>query len=277
MVRRVSLDRLPGVLGCLAILVAWSGPAFASAQDRVLTEEDFEEEKVYSPYAGRNYPDRVLFGDTHFHTDLSFDAGLVGTTLGVDEGYRSARGEKVISNSGQPVQLIRPLDFLVITDHAEMIGLAPMIRESKSVLLSDPWGSWVHERFNSGPEGRMEAFQNIIESGVTGKNPFSSNEAAKSIWGDFVEKAEIYNEPGRFSAMTGSEWSSTPNGDNLHRVVVFRDDASKTSQTLPFSLFDSQDPQDLWKSLSNYEDSVGGQALAIPHNGNVSNGLMFAE
>jgi hypothetical protein len=218
-----------------------------------------------------------LFGDTHFHTDLSFDAGLVGTTLGVDEGFRFARGEKVISNTGQPVQLIRPLDFLVITDHAEMLGLATMIQESNPVLLADPWGKWVHERFNAGPEGRMEAFQNIIEAGVRGINPFASSEAARSIWVDFVEQADAYDRPGHFSAMTGFEWSSTPDGDNLHRVVVFRDGADKTRQTIPFSLFDSMNPEDLWKYLANYEKEVGGQVLAIPHNGNLSNGLMFAD
>ena len=109
---------------CLAVSVS---SATASPKDRVVTIEYFKTQKVYSPYVGRAYPDRVLFGDTHFHTNLSFDAGLVGTTLGVNEGYRFARGEKVISNSGLPVQLIRPLDFLVITDHAELIGLAPMI------------------------------------------------------------------------------------------------------------------------------------------------------
>ncbi len=278
-------DRVLPVLACLAMLAACAGPAFASPQDRVVTTEDLQDRggrkedcaRVFSPYVGRNYPDRVFFGDTHFHTNLSFDAGLVGTTLGVDEGYRVARGEKVISNSGQPVQLIRPLDFLVITDHAELIGLAPMIHKSNPALLADPWGKWVHERFNAGPEGRMEAFQNIIESGVTGINPFSSDELARNIWVDFVEKAENYNEPGRFSAMTGFEWSSTPKGDNLHRVVVFRDGAAKTSQTVPFSLFDSQDPEDLWKYLAGYETKSGGQAIAIPHNGNVSNGLMFAD
>ncbi|MEE9175161.1 MAG: DUF3604 domain-containing protein [Thermodesulfobacteriota bacterium] len=268
---------------CCLIMAA--SPASASPQEYgEFSAEDFKESKpppaglkVYSPFVGRDYPDQVLFGDAHFHTNLSFDAGLVGTTLGVDEGYRFARGEKVISNTGQPVQLIRPLDFLVITDHAELIGLAPMIHESNPVLLADPWGKWVHERFNAGPEGRMEAFQNIIAAGVKGINPFKSDEAGRSIWIDFVKKAETYNDPGRFTAMTGFEWSSTPDGNNLHRVVVFREGADKTSQTLPFSLFDSQDPEDLWKYLAGYEEKVGGQAFAIPHNGNLSNGLMFAE
>ena len=242
-----------------------------------VTEDEFVEEKVYSPFAGRDYPDQVLFGDTHFHTNLSFDAGLVGTRLTMDEGYRFARGEMVISNTGQPVQLIRPLDFLVITDHAEFIGLAPMVQRSDPLLLADPWGKWVHERFNAGPEGRMEAFSNIIEYGtVKLTNPFSSDEAAASIWVDFVEKAESYNEPGRFTAMTGFEWSSSPAGDNLHRCVIFADGADETSRTLPFSLFDGGDPEDLWAYMADYEASTGGRVISIPHNGNLSNGLMFA-
>ncbi|MEA1890649.1 MAG: DUF3604 domain-containing protein [Pseudomonadota bacterium] len=251
--------------------------AFASPMDRPVTAEELEPERIYSPHAGRNYPDEVLFGDTHFHTNLSFDAGLVGTTLDVDAGFRFARGEKVISNTGQPVQLIRPLDFLVVSDHAEFIGLAPMIHESHPELLADPWGYWVHKRFHSGPEGRVEAYGNIIEHGVRGENPFKAEGVVRSFWVDFVNKAETYNEPGRFTAMTGFEWTSTPAGDNLHRVVIFADGKDKTSQTIPFSMFDSADPQDLWKFLSNYESKTGGLAIAIPHNGNLSNGLMFGE
>ena len=234
-------------------------------------------ERVYSPFVGRNYPDQVLFGDTHLHTDLSFDAGLVGTTLTTDEAFRFARGEKVISNSGQPVQLIRPLDFLVVTDHAEFIGLAPMIHGSHPGLLADPWGSWLHERFNSGPEGRVEAYTDIIKHGIRGENPLESDDLVQSIWINFVEKTDTYNDPGSFTALSGFEWTSTPAGDNLHRVVIFADGADKTSRTIPFSMFDSADPQDLWKYLDSYEDKVGGRVLAIPHNGNMSNGLMFGE
>ena len=142
-----------GLFFALAVFGLSVAPRPLSAQEpeMVVTEDDLVQEKVYSPYVGRAYPDQVLFGDTHFHTNLSFDAGLVGTSLTMDEGYRFARGEKVISNTGQPVQLIRPLDFLVITDHAEFIGLAPMIQTSDPKLLADPWGRWVHERFNAGP------------------------------------------------------------------------------------------------------------------------------
>ncbi len=277
-------------LGVFA-LAAWglclaTGPAFASSQemgkvsadDLTVSKKSAVSGKVYSPYVGRAYPDQVLFGDMHFHTNLSFDAGLIGTSLDVHDGYKVARGEKVISNTGQPVQLIRPLDFLVITDHSEMMGLAPAIRDSNPVLLADPWGKWVHERFNAGPEGRMEAFANIIEKGtVQGVNPFSSDELVHSIWQDFVRIADQYDEPGRFTAMTGFEWTYTPQGDNLHRVVVFADGADKTSQTAPFSMFDGDSPEKLWEFLAGYERKTGGRAVAIPHNGNTSNGLMFSD
>jgi len=252
------------------------GIAKASPYDVQVTPEMLASEPVYSPYVDRIYPDQVLFGDSHFHTNLSFDAGLIGTRLTVHDGYKFARGEKVISNTGQPVQLIRPLDFLVVTDHAELIGLAPMLQKSDPKLLADPWGRSIYNLFNSGQEGRMQAFAEIIEIGtVTLVNPFSNDEATTSIWQDFVEIADTYNEPGRFSAMTGYEWTSTPNGDNLHRVVILADGADKTSQTLPFSTLDSQDPEDLWKYLALYEEKTGGRAMAIPHNGNLSNGLMF--
>ncbi len=243
------------VISAIALSLSFAaGHVIASGLDREVTKEDFKVERVYSPYADRAYADNIFFGDTHFHTELSFDAGLVGTSLNVHDGFRMARGETVISNTGQRVQLIRPLDFLFITDHAELIGLAPAIRESNPLLLSDPWGAWVHERFNSGPDGRMEAFADIIQKAtVEGINPFSSDELAQLIWQDFIKIADQYNQPGVFSAMTGYEWSSTPKGDNLHRVVLFRDGAEKTSQTVPYSMFDSDDPEGLWDYLASYE------------------------
>jgi hypothetical protein len=274
MIRAISLSV---VSICLMPILA--DHALASGQELVVTPELVAEKPVYSPFVGRDYPDQVLFGDTHFHTELSFDAGMIGTRLDVDDAYRFARGEKVISNTGQPVQLVRPLDFLVITDHAEFIGLAPQIRTSAPELLADPWGRRMYDLFHSGQDGRMQAFLEIIAVSTTPpfENPMSSNDAAWSIWREFVHEADQYDEPGRFTAMTGYEWTSTPNGDNQHRVVILADGADKTSQTLPYSMFDSVDPEDLWDYLSSYESQTGGQAIAIPHNGNLSNGLMFGE
>jgi len=267
----------PTAMTAVAMILA-AGLVFASGQDRTLTEEDFEEERVYSPYAGRAYADNVFFGDMHFHTELSFDAGLIGTSLDVHDGYRMARGEKVLSNTGQPVQLIRPLDFLAITDHAEMMGLAPAIRTSDPVLLADAWGRWAHDRFREGDEGRMEVFGDIIQKAtVEGINPFSSNELTRSIWNDFIKIADQYNEPGRFTTLTGFEWTYSPQGNNLHRVVLFADGAEKTSQTMPLSFFEAPAPELLWDYLANYEAQTGGRTMAVPHNGNLSNGLMFSD
>ncbi len=269
---------------CVSLLAfaAWSlsadaGLLHAQVEDQV-TAEDLTEERVFSPYAGRAYPDQVFFGDTHFHTEVSFDAGLVGTSLDIHDAFRVARGEKIMSNTGQPVQLIRPLDFLAVTEHAEFNGLATALRESDPLLLADPWGRTIYEKFNRGPEGRMAAFQDIIQWGtVKLENPFRTDDLSRSIWRQSVEIADQYNEPGRFTSLMGFEWTSSPNGNNLHRVVLFADGAEKTGQTIPYSLFDSIDPQDLWAYMAAYEEKTGGRVFAVPHNGNLSNGVMFSE
>jgi len=231
----------------------------------------------YSPYAFRNYPDQVLFGDMHLHTNLSPDAGFLGTTLTVEDAYRAARGETVVSSTGQPFQLIRPLDFLVVTDHAEYIGLAPMVREANPVLLASEYGKWLWEHFTAGPEGALIAFSSMIEDAATGTNRLGDTGLAEPIWQGFVETADRFNDPGVFTAMTGFEWTSQPGGNNLHRVVVFADGAERTGQIVPFTLFDSQDPEVLWLYMENYEVRTGGRVLAHLHNGNLSNGLAFNE
>jgi hypothetical protein len=263
-------------LGIFALSIVLQ-PASASPYPTV-SQEDLVEKKAYSPFVDRSYPDQVFFGDTHFHTEVSFDAGLIGTTLDIHDAFRLARGEQVTSNTGQPVQLIRPLDFLAVTEHAEFNGLATGLRESNPLLLADPWGKSTYEKFNSGPEGRMAAFQDIIKWGtIKLENPFSDDELSRSIWHKSVKIADQYYQPGRFTSLMGFEWSASPGGNNLHRVVLFEDGAEKTSQTLPFSLFDGPEPQDLWAYMAAYEDKTGGNVLAIPHNGNLSNGLMFSE
>lgn len=113
--------------------------------------------------------------------------------------------------------------------------------------------------------------------GIAGDDPFSSDEVLISIWKSFVEKAEGYNAPGRLRAMTGFEWTSSPDANNLHRVVVLGDGADETSQIVPYSMFDSANPEKRWDQLARYEDGVGGRAVAIPHNGNLSKGLMLSD
>lgn len=257
-------------------VAALLAPVAALAEPEAgVTPESFDGLRTYSPYANRTFPDQVLFGDMHLHTNLSPDAGLLGTSLTAEDAYRAARGETVTSNTGQPFQLVRPLDFLVVTDHAEYMGLAPMIRGSDPRLLANPHGRWLWESFNAGGARAMEAFGSILDDASTGNDRLGDTGMVQAIWHDFVETADKFNEPGVFSAMTGFEWTSMPDGNNIHRVVVFADGADKTSQVVPFSLLDSQDPQDLWKYMEGYEAKTGGRVLAHVHNGNLSNGTAF--
>jgi hypothetical protein len=238
-------------------------------------------QKIYSPYVERtvqdqNFAEGLYWGDTHLHTRYSSDSGMIGNKLGPDEAYRFAKGEEVTSSTGQRTRLIRPLDFLVISDHAENLGLAPMIAESNAELLKTEYGKKWHDMVKAG-EG-YEAFREWGGSIFTG-DLINSRKMQRTVWDRQIAAAEQHNEPGRFTALIGFEWTSLNNADapsNLHRVVIFKDGARKTSQVLPFSAFDSQDPEDLWKYMASYEDKTGGSVLAIPHNGNLSNGLMFA-
>ena len=260
----------------LCLLVATSGTS--AAQDFTVQPEDVKGDEVdYSPYVDQHFPNRVFWGDTHHHTSNSPDAGLVGNTLGPDMAYRFARGEEVRSSSGLRVKLNRPLDFLVVSDHAEYLGLPVLLRSGDRALLADPYGKRIYDMFNAGPEQAYDAFRELLESAVQRNELIKSEGMKRSVWERFTATAEEFNDPGVFTAFIGFEWSSLPDGNNLHRVVVFRDGADRADQVLPYSLFDSEDPEDLWAYLAGYEENTGGQILAIPHNGNWSNGTMFQE
>ena len=249
-----------------------------STEPRTINGENF------SPYVGdynpeplpKNY-DKPLWGDTHLHTSYSTDAGMMGNRLGPEEAYKLAKGEEVVASHGFPIRLIRPLDFLVVSDHAENLGLASMIDESNPRLLKSEWGKEVHDLVKEGKS--REAFQKWIGEAVTpGEDQINDKVMNQSVWDRELAFADEYNEPGVFTAMIGFEWTSIATmkaPGNLHRVVVFKDDADKAKTVLPYSAFDSYDPEDLWKYMANYEKNTGGSILAIAHNGNVSNGLMF--
>ncbi len=232
----------------------------------------------YSPYPEKNFPNRVYFGDTHLHTSYSTDAGMIGNTLGPEQAYRFARGETVTSSTGLPARLQRPLDFLVvIADHAENLGLAPAIAESNPALLQNPWGKEQHDLVKKGGVADVtRAYENWMEKMGARTDPLTDQpELATTMWAKLTAAAEQFNEPGRFTALIGFEWTSNPDGNNLHRNVVLRDGKDKADQVVPFSQYDSVDPEDLWTYMANYERLTGGKALAIAHNGNLSNGLMF--
>jgi hypothetical protein len=236
-------------------------------------------EPGYSPYAGRRFPTRVYWGDTHLHTAISLDAGAVGCKLGPDAAYRFARGEEVVSSTGQRAQLSRPLDFLVVSDHAEAFGSMVEVVRSNPALMANPQIKRWHDMIAEGGDEAYEAALELVATlSDTSRMPAEFKDPAfvRTVWEPYVRAAEAFNEPGRFTAFVGYEWTSMPTGDNLHRVVIFRDGADRALQTLPFSAVDSENVEDLWTVLAAYEQKTGGRALAIPHNGNLSGGRMFA-
>lgn len=236
---------------------------------------------AYSPYAGRDFATDVYWGDTHLHTDISMDAGAFGNRLGLDEAYRFARGEQVNSTNGGPARLSRPLDFLVVADHSDNMGFFPDMLAGAPHILEDPTGKDWYDRIKAG-EGVGVALELI---GLFSQGNFPEgliyapdSEPYKNAWARTVEAAEKFNDPGQFTAFIGYEWTSLVRGNNMHRVVVYRDGADKGGQMVPFITMEpsgSTTPRDLWTWLEQYEDKTGGDVLAIAHNGNLSNGIMF--
>jgi len=231
--------------------------------------------KEFSPYVGRSYPTQVYWGDQHLHTEISVDAGTM-VRLGQEDAYRFARGEEVTSTTGVKAKLSRPLDWLVISDHAEMYGLMPKLLNGDPNLLKNKVAKKWYDALKSGDKKTQFATLMEIVGALNKKDPpFDTIKITKNAWKEYTALADRYNEPGRFSAIIGYEYTSR-GGYNLHRNVLFRGDASVANQTLPFSQFDSQNPEDLWKALDQFEQKTGADVLAIPHNGNLSNGLMFS-
>jgi hypothetical protein len=237
-----------------------------------------ERQLKYSPYPGEDFPNQVFFGDTHLHTAFSADAGLAFCTLTPDDAYRFAKGEVVISSRGLPARLQRPLDFLVVADHSENLGIALALEEKSPILDYNDWSRKLAETYGPGTIEAMEKtyvqwFGAVNTAG--GSNPMAGSGLDKTMWARVTEAAERHNQPGTFTAFIGYEWTSGPDGNNLHRNIIFRDGKELADQVVPFSTYDSADPEKLWEWMASYEQKTGGRLLAIPHNGNLSNGLMF--
>ena len=233
----------------------------------------------YSPYAGRNFPTRVYWGDQHLHTSWSGDAAAGGTRVGPDEALRLARGEEITSSTGQPVKLSRPLDWLVVADHSDALGVINEVIAGNPKLMADPTARCWNQQMAAGGEEAMKTVMEIITLQGQGKIPPAITDPKLSfdIWRKPTGIVEKFNEPGRFTAFIGYEWTSNyGGGNNLHRNVIYRDGKTRADLVPPLTTFVSENPEDLWKWMQAYEDKIGGQVLAIPHNGNLSNGMMFA-
>jgi len=261
----------------LAAAVVLLPLSIAQAQELVGMKPDPDAE--YSPYIQYDFPNQVLFGDTHLHTGYSADAGLVGATTTPDDAYRFAKGETVTSSHGVRARLQRPLDFLVVADHAENLGLTAGLEEGNEGLLGTEWGRGLADVIAPKTEDAMaEAYlywANTFAFAENSEDPLAETDFNKTMWQRMTEAAERHNDPGSFTTLIGYEWTSGPQGNNLHRNIIFRDGKDKADKVIPFSAYDSDDPEDLWKWMESYESATGGRLLAIPHNGNLSNGLMF--
>ena len=248
-------------------------------------KEDLPIQKIdnYSPYAGRNFPTRVFWGDTHLHTGMSMDAGAFGARLKPVDAYRFASGEEVTSSTGLQVKLSRPLDFLVVADHSDNMGFFPRLYAGDPEMLKDPTGKRWYEMVRKGGQEGVQVAVEVIEGFSQGTFPPAlesrpGDAAYQSAWELTMNAAEQYNNPGTFTAFIGYEWTSNTGGNNLHRVIIYRDGMGKASMSLPYTTLKPQgsdNPIDLWKWMGEYENRSGGQVLAIAHNGNLSNGIMF--
>ncbi len=270
-------------LGCSLVMVLAlqsSTGQDAGTPDKEKIGTTFPAKPPYSPYAGRNFPTRPFFGDTHTHTSFSMDAGAFGCRLGPRDAYRLGKGEEITSSTGQRVKLSRPLDFIVVSDHSDGFGFFPQLIGGDPGLLATPQGRKWYDEINSGKG--VQAAIDIVTSFGRGQMPkgfpLPGTPAYRSAWEETIKAADESNEPGKFTAFIGYEWTSNDKGNNLHRNIIFRDDGRKASLIEPYTTqppLGSPNPRDLWKWMAMLEEKTGAQILAIAHNGNLSNGRMF--
>jgi hypothetical protein len=230
-----------------------------------------------SGYAVTKYPTEVLWGDTHLHTTNSLDARVLGVTLDAADSYAFARGDEVVTSTGQHAQLQRPLDFLVVSDHSDAMGVVNQLILGNPKLMENTELQVLRAKLISGGSGTAEAIGVIVSVLIDEhyNGPLLNQEVMRSVWHDYLDTADRYNQPGRFTALIGYEWTPTQSGDKLHRNVLYRDDADLARQVMPFTANKSINPQDLWQWMQSYEATTGGKVLALAHNGNLSSGKMF--
>jgi hypothetical protein len=274
----------------LALAVAgFTLPVFAAEQevqtdigmlDAGTVTNAFPTKPAYSPYVGRNFPTRPLFGDTHLHTSFSMDAGAFGCRLTPRDAYRFARGEEIMASSGQPAKLSRPLDFLVVSDHSDGFGFFPQLMSADPELMATPQGKKWYDMIHSGQgaAAAMDIIRSFGQGNMPKGYPLPGTRSYRSAWQETIDSAEAFNDPGHFTAFIGYEWTSNTKGNNLHRNILFRENGAKASLVEPFTTMaplGSDNPVDLWKWMAATEAKTGSEVLAIAHNGNLSNGRMF--
>lgn len=264
----------------LVLTVACKQENKSSKPNTELESETLKSDDLNSEVRNTKYPERAYFGDQHVHTSWSADAGASGTTVGPEEAVRFALGETVKSNTGQDAKLARPLDWIVVSDHSDGMGIISYIKSGDPELMKVPMIKGWNEGMNSGdPALEIAAKNDIIAKQSNNELPteITDGKFSKTVWDESTEIMDKYNDPGNFTAFIGYEWTSNyGGGNNLHRNIVYRGNGDEARKMIPENTFISADPESLWNWMQRYEDETGGKILAIPHNGNLSNGLMFS-
>lgn len=240
-------------------------------------------QESYSPGANTDHPTNVYWGDMHVHTSMSSgDANFMGDNdFSSTVAYEYARGDLVTTRNGMNIRIRKPLDFLVIADHAEQLGVLASVQTGDPEILKFDAGKELQMRYkahkaNPSSQELAQDFRGYMRE-VGGQ---LGDAYDLSVWETVAARADEYNDPGTFTALIGYEWSSLGSVQgvfgNLHRVVVFKDNAETATKTIPFSAYDSRNPENLWAYFEDYERTIGGEVMSIPHNPNNSNGEMFA-
>ena len=252
----------------IVFLILASTAGTSVAQDRSVGEPGRETGKA-------NPLKNVYFGEQHIHTQQSPDAYAVGVRAPMEDAYLYAMGQEItLSTTGQKIKKSTPYDFLALTDHAEYLGVFPQLADPSSPLADNPMAKLIQ---SPNVDDKNKAASMVIASITSGvpTGPFKDfvdPAILRSNWKRHVDTANKYNRPGEFTTLIAFEWTAIPQSQNMHRNVFFRDDEGPVA---PYSAFDSVDPEDLWTYLE-IQRAAGHEVFAIPHNGNVSNGLMYA-
>jgi hypothetical protein len=211
--------RLNRAIAQALLLAGFAAPAFAAEPPQsdtgMLDSETGAkvfQKAPYSPYAGRSFPTRAFFGDTHLHTAVSLDAVAAGCKLGPEAAYRFARGEEVMTSTGQRAQLSRPLDFLVVSDHAEAFGTMIEVIKGNPAMMADPQLRAWHDAIAQGGEAALKTAWEIVTANAKNALPkaLTSPDAIRSIWEPYVKTAERFNDPGKFTPSSATNGPRCP-------------------------------------------------------------------
>lgn len=283
---RVSSSTLPAIP--LILMSVFLLTSAGKTQDSVTTDcgtitpaevGRFFNQPGYSPYAGRTFPSRPLWGEIHLHTSWSPDAIAAETRVSPDDALRYAKGEEITSSTGQKVRLSRPYDFMMVADHSDALGIMAGVLAGEPAFMADPKLKEWNKGMNEGGDAAAKVVIEMITLQGQGKLPeaVTDTDTQFDMWRKMTGIVEGHDDPGTFTALIGYEWTSNyGGGNNLHRNVVYRDGKVKADMVRPLTTFDTELPNELWDWMAMYEDKTGGKVLAVPHNGNLSNGLMFA-